>query len=205
MASLRQPEPGVAAVGSRRRLSRRRARSGGCPVQVARGAVGLEEGEEFAVLVVALLPQVCFAGELPCVLELGGSDPYVVLEDADVDSAARICAQSRLINAGQSCIAAKRFIVHKSVVAKFTEVFVPELQKKHIGPMARKDLRDELQRQVDRSVKQGAKLVCGGKVPSGNGFHYPATVLTGVRPGSYVLRVVDVNGVSTAPFVIERP
>lgn len=118
-----------------------------------------------------------------CVLELGGSDAYVVLADADVDSAAKICAQSRLINGGQSCISAKRFIVHKSVAPKFTEIFVTEMQKKQIGPMARKDLRDELQRQVDRSVKQGAKILCGGKVPSGNGFHYPPTVLTGVRPG----------------------
>lgn len=118
-----------------------------------------------------------------CVLELGGSDAYVVLADADVEAAAKICAQSRMINAGQSCIAAKRFIVEKSVVAQFTEIFVPELQKKQIGPMARRDLRDELQRQVERSLKQGAKLLCGGKVPPGNGFHYPATALSGVRPG----------------------
>ncbi len=118
-----------------------------------------------------------------CVLELGGSDAYVILADADLESAARICAQSRMINGGQSCIAAKRFIVEKSVLNPFIELFLPEIQKKHIGPMARRDLRDELQRQVDRSVKQGAKLLCGGKVPSGNGFHYPATVLTEVKPG----------------------
>ncbi len=115
-----------------------------------------------------------------CVLELGGSDAYVVLADADVEKAAEICAQSRLINAGQSCIAAKRFIVDKSLIARFTEVFVAELQKKQIGPMARKDLRDELHRQVERSLKQGAKLLCGGKIPSGNGFHYPVTALAGV-------------------------
>ncbi len=118
-----------------------------------------------------------------CVMELGGSDPYVVLADADVEYAARICAQSRLINAGQSCISAKRFIVEKAVYAQFTEIFLSELQKAQIGPMARRDLRDELQRQVDRSLKQGASLLCGGKVPAGNGFHYPATALAGVRPG----------------------
>jgi succinate-semialdehyde dehydrogenase / glutarate-semialdehyde dehydrogenase len=118
-----------------------------------------------------------------CVLELGGSDAYVVLEDADVEKAAEICAQSRLINAGQSCISAKRFIVHKNVIERFTEVFIPELQKKQIGPMARKDLRDELHRQVERSLKQGATLLCGGKIPSGNGFHYPITALSNVKPG----------------------
>jgi succinate-semialdehyde dehydrogenase / glutarate-semialdehyde dehydrogenase len=118
-----------------------------------------------------------------CVLELGGSDAYVVLADADVPAAARICAQSRLINAGQSCISAKRFIVERSVAPHFTELFVEELRKYQIGTMARRDLRDELQRQVDRSLKQGAKLLCGGKVPPGNGFHYPVTVLAGVRPG----------------------
>lgn len=118
-----------------------------------------------------------------CVLELGGSDAYVVLADADVEQAAKVCAQSRLINGGQSCISAKRFIVESPVLARFTETFVAEMQKKTIGPMARKDLRDELQRQVDRSVKQGARLLCGGKVPSGNGFHYPPTVLAGVKPG----------------------
>ena len=118
-----------------------------------------------------------------CVLELGGSDAYVVLADADVEQAAKVCAQSRLINGGQSCISAKRFIVEGPVLARFTETFVNAMQKKTIGPMARKDLRDELQRQVDRSVKQGARLLCGGKVPSGNGFHYPPTVLAGVKPG----------------------
>jgi succinate-semialdehyde dehydrogenase/glutarate-semialdehyde dehydrogenase len=118
-----------------------------------------------------------------CVLELGGSDPYVVLADADLDAAAKICAQSRLINAGQSCIAAKRFIVEKSVAPQFADLFVAELQKKSIGPMARHDLRAELQRQVDRSLKQGARLLCGGKIPPGNGFHYPVTALAGVRPG----------------------
>jgi len=118
-----------------------------------------------------------------CVLELGGSDAYIVLADADIEAAAKICAQSRLLNAGQSCIAAKRFIVEKCIAEKFTEIFIAELQKRAIGPMARRDLRDELQRQVERTLKQGAKLLCGGKVPSGNGFHYPATALGGVRPG----------------------
>lgn len=118
-----------------------------------------------------------------CVLELGGSDAYVVLADADIPKAAKICAQSRLLNAGQSCIAAKRFIVEKSVLPSFTELFVREMQSRPIAPLARRDLREQLQAQVDKSVSQGAKLLCGGKTPTGAGFHYPATVLAGVKPG----------------------
>jgi succinate-semialdehyde dehydrogenase/glutarate-semialdehyde dehydrogenase len=119
-----------------------------------------------------------------CVLELGGSDAYVVLADADVAKAARVCAQSRLINAGQSCIAAKRFVVERPVLEAFTDAFARELQAKPLAPLARGDLRDQLQAQVDRAVKEGARLLCGGKIPSGAGFHYPATVLTGVKPGN---------------------
>ncbi|HEY8279969.1 MAG TPA: NAD-dependent succinate-semialdehyde dehydrogenase [Bdellovibrionota bacterium] len=118
-----------------------------------------------------------------CVLELGGSDAYIILADANLASAAKICAQSRLINAGQSCIAAKRFVVDKSVLPAFTELFVKEIQSRKISPLARADLREELQKQVDASLKQGAQLLCGGKIPDGPGYHYPPTVLTGVRPG----------------------
>jgi succinate-semialdehyde dehydrogenase/glutarate-semialdehyde dehydrogenase len=127
------------------------------------------------------------------VLELGGSDPYVVLADADIDLAAETCSTSRLINGGQSCIAAKRFIVEKPVVEEFTEKFAaglakavmgdPHDQATTLGPMARVDLRDELHTQVERSVESGADLVMGGEVPDGPGAFYPPTLLTGVTKG----------------------
>jgi succinate-semialdehyde dehydrogenase/glutarate-semialdehyde dehydrogenase len=127
------------------------------------------------------------------VLELGGSDPYLVLEDADVPKAAALCATARLLNGGQSCIAAKRFIVANRVRAAFEEHLVrqmtqavmgdPLLETTTLGPMARHDLREELHRQVARSVEQGARLLCGGRVPEGRGAFYPPTVLTEVRPG----------------------
>jgi succinate-semialdehyde dehydrogenase/glutarate-semialdehyde dehydrogenase len=127
------------------------------------------------------------------VLELGGSDPYVVLEDADLDHAAQTCVNSRLINCGQSCIAAKRFIVLELIIATFTEKFVALMKAKKIGdpfidgtdlgPLARRDLRDELHKQVLASIEQGAKLLLGGEVPSGKGAYYPPTVLSDVKPG----------------------
>jgi succinate-semialdehyde dehydrogenase/glutarate-semialdehyde dehydrogenase len=127
------------------------------------------------------------------VLELGGSDAYLVLEDADLQQAAETCVSSRLINSGQSCIAAKRFIVEKSVVEVFEELFVEKMRSRKvgdplredtdIGPQARKDLRDELHGQVENSIRQGAKLLLGGTIPDSPGAFYPATVLTGVRPG----------------------
>ena len=135
------------------------------------------------------------AGELikKTVMELGGSDAYVVLEDADLDLAARVCVDARYVNSGQSCIAGKRFIVVKSVIKEFTEKFVeyasqkivgdPLDPKTHIGPQARVDLRDELHDQVVRSIAGGAKLVLGGVVPNDNTAFYPATVLTNVKPG----------------------
>ncbi len=127
------------------------------------------------------------------VLELGGSDPYLVLEDADLDLAATTCATSRLLNGGQSCIAAKRFIVHESVGAEFTEKLIAGMASKKmgdpldpdtdIGPQARVDLRDELHQQVLDSVTAGARLELGGAIPPGPGAYYPATVLTGVGKG----------------------
>lgn len=127
------------------------------------------------------------------VLELGGSDPYVVLEDADLPAAAETCAASRLINSGQSCIAAKRFIVMHTVREEFERLLVERLSARklgnpmdtdtQIGPLARHDLRATLQEQVERSVVAGAKLLLGGTIPDGPGAHYPATVLTHVRPG----------------------
>jgi succinate-semialdehyde dehydrogenase/glutarate-semialdehyde dehydrogenase len=127
------------------------------------------------------------------VLELGGSDPYIVLDDAEVDRAAAICVAARIVNSGQSCIAAKRFIVAASRADVFVEHFVSGMKAKRvgdplddateIGPLARRDLRDELHRQVEASVARGAKVVVGGQIPGGPGAYYPATVLTGVAPG----------------------
>jgi len=129
----------------------------------------------------------------PAVLELGGSDPYIVLADADLDLAAEICAKARLINNGQSCISAKRFIVVESVRAAFTEKVLARLAARRVGdpseaatevgPLARADLRTELHAQVLRSVKKGAHLLLGGTLPKGRGFYYPVTVLANVRPG----------------------
>ena len=126
------------------------------------------------------------------VLELGGSDPYVVLADADVAGAAKTCATSRLINSGQSCIAAKRFVVVDEVHEAFVEAFVAEMEaavlgdpfdeETTVGPQAQASLRDELHDQVERTVAEGATLVLGGVVPDRPGAWYPPTVLTGVTP-----------------------
>ena len=127
------------------------------------------------------------------VLELGGSDPYVVLEDADLPQTVEACVTGRLINGGQSCIAAKRFIVHEAVADAFTDAVVqrmggvrvgdPMAEATDVGPLAREDLRDHLADQVARSVEAGAECLLGGRVPDAPGWYYPATVLTGVRPG----------------------
>jgi succinate-semialdehyde dehydrogenase/glutarate-semialdehyde dehydrogenase len=127
------------------------------------------------------------------VLELGGSDPYIVLEDADLDAAAAACAASRLLNSGQSCIAAKRFVVVEAVRQSFEALLVnqmrarkmgdPLVESVEIGPQARFDLRDDLHRQVRQSVEKGARCLLGGKLPDGPGAFYPPTVLTDVHKG----------------------
>ncbi len=127
------------------------------------------------------------------IFELGGSDPYLVLADADLVQAARVCAASRLYNNGQSCIAAKRFIVVKNIHARFEHIFLQEMRRREfshpmspnceIGPMAHLRTRRRLHRQVLKSVRLGAKLLLGGKLPSGAGCYYPPTVLTDVGPG----------------------
>lgn len=128
------------------------------------------------------------------VLELGGSDPYVVLADADLEMAAETCVTSRLINSGQSCIAAKRFIVVEEVADAFERAFVrrmgdvtagPPLEGDYdIGPLARADLRDDLHDQVERSLAAGARLALGGERPDGPGAFYPPTVLADVEAGN---------------------
>ena len=131
---------------------------------------------------------------LKTVLELGGSDAYLVLEDADLDHAVEQCATSRLINSGQSCIAAKRLIVVESVHDAFVEKLDARLRKAvvgdprdpdtDVGPMARADLRDALHDQVERAVDGGAVLRFGGEIPDRPGAWYPVTLLTEVPPGS---------------------
>ena len=126
------------------------------------------------------------------VLELGGSDPYIVLEDADLPAAVEACTVSRLINSGQSCIAAKRFVVVESVRAEFEAMLLARWQgivpgdprdDPPLGPLARRDLRDALHDQVQRSIRTGARCLVGGSVPEGPGAFYPATILGDVRPG----------------------
>ncbi|WP_342645040.1 NAD-dependent succinate-semialdehyde dehydrogenase [Mucilaginibacter sp. CSA2-8R] len=127
------------------------------------------------------------------VLELGGSDAYIILEDADLELAATTCTDSRLINSGQSCIAAKRFIVVEAVAEQFTQLMLQKMSAKvmgdpmnetaDVGPQARVDLRDELHEQVQRSIQAGVQCILGGKVPEGNNAFYPPTILTKVTKG----------------------
>jgi len=128
-----------------------------------------------------------------CVLELGGSDAYVVLEDADMEAAARVAATARMVNGGQSCIAGKRFIVVRHVLEQFEsalaaamrayEMADPRREGTKLGPMQSVKARDEIHRQVSESVRKGARLLLGGKIPDRPGAWYPATVLTNVLPG----------------------
>lgn len=125
------------------------------------------------------------------VMELGGSDPYIILEDADLDLAAEACATSRMINAGQSCIAAKRLIVIEGIRKAFEQKLIehlarctcgdPQLKETNLGPLARTDLRDALHTQVTQSIEMGAQCLLGGTRPEGPGCFYPATLLTQVK------------------------
>jgi succinate-semialdehyde dehydrogenase/glutarate-semialdehyde dehydrogenase len=127
------------------------------------------------------------------VLELGGSDAYLVLEDADVARAAEVCAAARMVNAGQSCIAGKRFIVLPAVRAAFERAFAERMQgfpmgdprdpDTKLGPLVSVHARDDIHTQVEESVASGARVLTGGAVPDRPGAWYPATVLTDVRPG----------------------
>lgn len=130
------------------------------------------------------------------VLELGGSDPYVILADADLERAAEQCVLSRLSNAGQICIAAKRLIVVEAVYAQFIEILLryaraygmgdPTDPLTKLGPMARADLRARVHAQVEQAIAQGARCVLGGELPTSTGFYYPATVLVDVPRDSVV-------------------
>lgn len=127
------------------------------------------------------------------VMELGGSDAYLVLEDADLEEATDLMTFGRLQNNGQTCIAAKRFIVLDGIYDAFLDLFSKKMkaakmgdpmdESTYYGPMARVDLRDELHEQVKKSISQGARLVIGGAIPEGNGAYYPATILADVVPG----------------------
>lgn len=129
----------------------------------------------------------------PAVLELGGSDPCIVLADADLEKAADTAALSRIINAGQSCIAAKRMIIERSVHDEFVELLRqrlaalvvgdPREEATQVGPIARAELRENLHRQVTSTVAAGATCVLGGTMPEGAGYFYPVTLLTDVEPG----------------------
>jgi acyl-CoA reductase-like NAD-dependent aldehyde dehydrogenase len=126
------------------------------------------------------------------VLELGGSDAYIVLEDADLDEAAQVAVTARFQNNGQSCIAAKRFIVVESVAEAFEQKFAANIAKlkvgdpleydTRVGPLARKDLCETLDQQVQQSIRQGARVLIGGKMREGKGNFYEPTVLTNVTP-----------------------
>ena len=128
-----------------------------------------------------------------CVLELGGSDAYVVLEDVDVHAAAKVAAAARMVNGGQSCIAGKRFIVVRSTLEPFERALVeamrayemgdPTQDGTKLGPMVSVKARDDIHRQVTQSIGNGARLLLGGEVPNRPGAWYPATVLSDVRPG----------------------
>jgi len=128
-----------------------------------------------------------------CVLELGGSDAYLVLEDADVEAAAKVCAAARMVNAGQSCVAGKRFIVLPSIRVAFEQALVeamkayamgdPRAEGTKLGPLQSIKARDDVHAQVRASIEHGARLLLGGEIPDRPGAWYPATVLTDVAPG----------------------
>ncbi len=129
-----------------------------------------------------------------CVLELGGSDPYILLDDVNIEEAVEACVKGRLINTGQSCIGAKRFIVTRKNYYEFENLFVEKMkaasmgdpfnEKNQLGPIARGNIREDLLSQINKSVSLGARLLCGGKFDeSKSGFYFPATVLSDVQRG----------------------
>jgi succinate-semialdehyde dehydrogenase / glutarate-semialdehyde dehydrogenase len=145
------------------------------------------------------------------VLELGGNDPFVVLEDADLDAAARVGAGARTVNSGQSCIAAKRFIVHEDVYEEFLSNFIDEMdalsvgdpmdEDTDVGPQAREDLLEDLHDQVERTAEDGATVELGGEPLDRDGHFYPPTVLTDVPPDA-AAACEEVFGPSAAVFSV---
>ena len=138
-----------------------------------------------------IVASLCGKAVKKCVLELGGSDAYILLEDAELSKAIDACVTSRLLNTGQSCISAKRFIVHRRLLNDFTEGMRASFEKKtfgdpmlsfDLGTIARKDLRDGLHSQVIRAIETGAKCIIGGYIPEQKGFFYPPTIVTNVTP-----------------------
>jgi len=132
------------------------------------------------------------------VLELGGSDPFIVMPSADLQAAARVGAFARCLNNGQSCIAAKRFSVHEAVYDEYERLFTeqmsaktvgdPMLDSTDVGPLASEQQRDDVELLVADAVARGARVLCGGAAPEGPGFYYPPTVLTGITPDMRVHR-----------------
>jgi succinate-semialdehyde dehydrogenase/glutarate-semialdehyde dehydrogenase len=132
------------------------------------------------------------------VLELGGSDPFIVMPSADLAEAAKVATKARCQNNGQSCIAAKRFIVHESVAAEFQDLFVKNMSalvigdpfddQTDIGPLATEQGRDDVVELVEDAVSQGATVLCGGKPVAGSGWFYPPTVITGITPAMKMYR-----------------
>ena len=132
------------------------------------------------------------------VLELGGSDPFVVMPSADLVKAAQVAAVARCLNNGQSCIAAKRFIVHDTVYEEFERLFTEQMSAKTVGdpmvegtdmgPLASEQQREDVEHLVADAATKGAKVLCGGAAPEGPGFYYPPTVLAGITPDMRVYR-----------------
>ena len=127
------------------------------------------------------------------VLELGSNDAYIVLKDADIETAVKACVNGRIYNNGETCVAAKRFVIVEEVYEEFRDAYVEKMKSikagdpndkdSKIGPMARKDLREKLHDQVEKSVENGAKILCGGEILDQEGYYYPATVLENVASG----------------------
>ncbi|MBM3895654.1 MAG: NAD-dependent succinate-semialdehyde dehydrogenase [Thaumarchaeota archaeon] len=146
------------------------------------------------------------------ILELGGSDPFIVLKDANIDKAAEVGAKSRFLNNGQSCIAAKRFIVEEDVIEDFTKKFIENIEKQivgdpldektTIGPLVRDDSRDTIVNQLGKSALQGAQILIGGNVPKRKGFFFNPTVVGQVTPDMPISRE-EVFG-PVAPIIAAR-
>lgn len=148
-----------------------------------------------------------------CVLELGGSDPFIVLADADITLSCQVALQARTINTGQSCIAAKRFILEKPIAGEFEKKLVEHFKTLkvgnpidptvNIGPLAKKEIRDDLERQVNDAISKGAKVLVGGKSVSGKGYFFEPTLLTNITPDMAVY-YEETFGPVMSLFIVEN-